>query len=154
MNEGGNYAYPQLEVLQILRSHGVRFGNHGYEVDSCTETLHDLHIKRFQPRKSKSVGNGHQKKHRLGAKLHSRVTGWFDKIETSVNAKVLFVHTDRLLLLAHIGLVLIVDKIDDRCPAVGGKARDFQHDKTHGTSSNDVHSKDDGRREECCVSSA
>ena len=55
---------------------------------------------------------------RFVLELHSRMTGWFDKVKTSVNTKILSVHTDRLLLLAHVGFVLIIDEIDDRCPAV------------------------------------
>lgn len=49
---------------------------------------------------------------------HRRVTGGADKIEASVNAEVRFVGPQRLLLLSHVCLMLVVNEVDDGGPRV------------------------------------
>lgn len=49
--------------------------------------------------------------------MDSRVAGRADKIEARVDAEVDLLTTLRLLLLPHVHLVLVVDKLDDGSPA-------------------------------------
>jgi hypothetical protein len=47
-----------------------------------------------------------------------RVTGGADKVEASMNAEVRLVSPQRLLLLSHVCLMLVIDEVDDRRPRV------------------------------------
>jgi hypothetical protein len=49
---------------------------------------------------------------------HLRSARGADKVETGVHTEVLLVGTERLLLLAHVALVLVVDKVDNGGPRV------------------------------------
>jgi len=51
-------------------------------------------------------------------KGHGRVAGCTDKVEASMHPEVRLVGPQRLLLLSHIGLVLVVDEVNDGGPRV------------------------------------
>ena len=46
----GHSAYNVLEVLEVFLSQSIGLGNDGDEVDSGTESLHDLNIEWFDAR--------------------------------------------------------------------------------------------------------
>ena len=51
-------------------------------------------------------------------KGHGRVATWTGKVEASMHSEVRLVGPQRLLLLSHIGLVLVVDEVNDGGPRV------------------------------------
>lgn len=87
--------HPLLEDGQVGLGEGVSLGNDGDEVDPGSETLHDLNVEGLEG-----------------------VTGRTDEVQASMNAEVGLFTALRLLFLAHVNLVLVIDEIDDRCPAV------------------------------------
>lgn len=68
----------------------VCLGNDGDEVDTCTETLHDLNVERLES-----------------------MAGRPDEVETSVDTKITLLAALWLLLLDHVGLMLVVNEVDD-----------------------------------------
>jgi len=44
------------------------------------------------------------------------VTGWADEVKAGMNAEIDLLRATRLLLLEHVGLVLIVEKLNDGLP--------------------------------------
>jgi hypothetical protein len=88
-------ADPRLELGQIGRAQGISLGNDWDEVDARAQALHDFDIKRLE-----------------------RVAGGTDKVEAGVHAEVDLVLAARLLLLEHVGLMLVVEELDDGHPRV------------------------------------
>jgi hypothetical protein len=84
-----------LEARQISRAESIRLGDHGDQVDSGAQSLHHLNIKRLQG-----------------------VASWSDEVQTCVDAQVNLVHTAWLLLLQHVRLMLVIQKLDNRHPGV------------------------------------
>lgn len=84
-----------LEFGKISGAQSIGFCNDWDEVNASAETLHDLDVKRFES-----------------------VTSRSDEVKTRVNAKVDFIRTTRLLLLQHIGLMLVVEELNDRLPGI------------------------------------
>jgi hypothetical protein len=87
--------YPLLELEQVRGAEGVGLGNNGNQVDACAQLLHDFDVKRLQ-----SVASG------------------ADEVQAGVDTEVNLVCTARLLLLEHVGLVLVVEELDDGLPRV------------------------------------
>ena len=82
-----------LELGQIRGAEGIGLGNNGNQVDSGAEPLHHLNIKRLEC-----------------------VAGRADEVQACVHTEVDLVLTAGLLLLKHVGLVLIVQKLDNGLP--------------------------------------
>lgn len=85
--------YALLEPSQVGRAEGVSLGDDGNQVDTRTEALHDLNIERLE-----------------------RVTGRSDEIQAGVHTEVDLVISAGLLLLEHVGLVLVIEELDDGHP--------------------------------------
>ena len=85
--------YSQFELLQVDGAQGISLGDDRDEVDTSTQALHDLDIKRLET-----------------------VTGGTDEVETGVHAQIDTVSAAGLLLLKHVGLVLVVEEFDDGLP--------------------------------------
>lgn len=84
-----------LELGQVSRAESVGLGNDGDQVDTRAQSLHDFNVKGLE-----SVASG------------------TDKVQASVNTKVDLVLAARLLLLKHVGLMLVVEELDDGHPGV------------------------------------
>lgn len=87
--------HSSLESCQVGRAQGIGLGNHGYQVHSGTEPLHNLDVEWLQS-----------------------VPCWSNKIQTSMDPKINLVNTTRLLLLQHVGLVLVIKELNDWHPRV------------------------------------
>lgn len=87
--------YPSLELGQIGRAQCVGLGDHGNEVDTCAELLHDLDVERLEG-----------------------VAGGSDEVQAGVHAEIDLIAALRLLLLQHERLVLVVEELDDGLPRV------------------------------------
>jgi len=87
--------YTLLELGKVGRAESIGLGNNGNEVDSRAQTLHDLNIQRLQG-----------------------VTSRADEVKAGVDTKIDLVLTARLLLLQHVGLMLIIQELDDGHPRV------------------------------------
>lgn len=84
-----------LELGEVGRAEGIGLGNDWNQVDARAEPLHHFNIEGL-----KSVA--------------SRA----DKVETGMDTEVNFVLAAGLLLLEHVGLVLVVEELDDGHPRV------------------------------------
>jgi hypothetical protein len=85
--------YNVLEVHHVFLSHGIRLGNHWNQVDSSTQPLHHLDIKRLDT--VYQLGPTATRSESLrGSRL--------DEVETGVDPQVLLVQPLRLLLLPHV----------------------------------------------------
>lgn len=84
---------PLLELVKIRWAECISLGDHGDQVDTRTQPLHDFDIKRLEG-----------------------VASWADEVQADVHAKIDLVLTARLLLLQHVGLMLIIEELDDRHP--------------------------------------
>lgn len=73
----------------------VGLGNNGDKVDTRTQALHHLNIKRLQG-----------------------VAGGSDEVQAGMDAHIDLVSTAGLLLLEHVGLVLVIQELDDGLPGV------------------------------------
>ena len=82
-----------LEFQQVGRAEGVGLCDDRNEVDTCAQALHDLNVEGLQS-----------------------VAGGTDEVQAGVDAEVDFLHAARLLLLEHVALVLVVEKLDDGLP--------------------------------------
>lgn len=85
--------YALLESGQIGWAEGVGLGDHGDQVDTRAEALHDLNIEGLEC-----------------------VTGRTDEIQAGVHTEVDFVVPAGLLLLEHVRLVLVIEELDDGHP--------------------------------------
>lgn len=84
-----------LVASQVGWAQSICLRNNGYQVDSGAQSLHHLDIKGLQSVASRS-----------------------DEVQASVDTEVNLVSTARLLLLEHVGLMLVVQKLDDGHPRV------------------------------------
>jgi hypothetical protein len=87
--------YSLLVTGQIGMAEGVGLGNNGDQVDAGAQALHDLNIEGLEG-----------------------VSGGSDEVQAGVNAHVDLVGTAGLLLLEHVGLVLVIQELDDGLPRV------------------------------------
>lgn len=85
--------YPVLKPSQICRTQGICFSNYRDQIDAGAKALHDLNVKRLE-----------------------RVSGWPDEVQTSMDTEVNFVYPAGLLLLQHVRLMLVVEKLDNWHP--------------------------------------
>lgn len=85
--------YPLLEFGQISWAESVRLGNNRNEVDTAAKSLHDFDIEWLECMASRT-----------------------NEVQAGVDAEINLLGTARLLLLEHVGLVLIVQELDDRLP--------------------------------------
>ena len=88
-------AYLSLELGEVDRAESISFGDNGDQVDSGAQSLHDLNIERLQG-----------------------VAGRPDEVQASVDTKIDLVLATGLLLLKHVGLVLVVEELNDGHPGV------------------------------------
>lgn len=84
-----------LELGQVGRAEGVCLGDDRNEVDARAEPLHDFNVERLKG-----------------------VTSRANEVQASVNTEVNLVLATGLLLLKHVGLVLVVEKLDNGHPGV------------------------------------
>lgn len=87
--------YALLELGQISRAESISLGDDGDQVDARAEALHDLDIKGLE-----------------------RVAGGADEIQARVHTEINLVISAWLLLLQHVGLMLIVEELDDGHPRI------------------------------------
>lgn len=87
--------YALLELGQISWAQSIRLGDNGNEIDAGAETLHHLNIQRLQGVASRT-----------------------DEVQASVHAEINLLRSARLLLLQHVALMLVVQKLNDGLPAV------------------------------------
>jgi len=88
-----NIANATLESHKVGRGQCVCLGNDGNEIHSGTQTLHNFNIQRLQG-----------------------VAGGSDEVEAGVNTEVNLVDSAWLLLLQHVGLVLVVEELNNWHP--------------------------------------
>jgi hypothetical protein len=87
--------YSLLELGKISRAESVGLGNDGNQVNASTQSLHHLNVERLEGVASRA-----------------------DEVETGVDTEIDLVLTTRLLLLKHVGLVLVVEELDNGHPRV------------------------------------
>ncbi|KUI52641.1 hypothetical protein VP1G_10488 [Cytospora mali] len=87
--------YALLELCKVSRAESISLGDDRYQVDARAEALHDLDVERLEG-----------------------VAGWANEVQASVNTQVDLVISAGLLLLQHVGLVLVVEELDDGHPRV------------------------------------
>jgi hypothetical protein len=84
-----------LEFGKVGGRQSVGLGYDGDKVHAGAQALHDLDVERLKSVSSRA-----------------------DEVETSMHAKVNLLRSPRLLLLKHVALMLVVQKLDDGLPAV------------------------------------
>jgi hypothetical protein len=82
-----------LESGQVSWAEGIRLCNNWNQVDSAAQSLHNLNVQWLQGMSSRS-----------------------DEVQTCVNTEIDLVNAARLLLLEHVRLMLVVQKLDDGHP--------------------------------------
>ena len=87
--------YSLLELVEIGGGEGISLGNDRDQVDASSQALHNLNVQGLQG-----------------------VAGRTDKVQAAVDAHVAQLLTLGLLILTHVRLVLVVNKVDDGHPAV------------------------------------
>lgn len=87
--------YTLLEAGEICGAEGVCLGNNGDQVDSRAETLHDLNVQRLQ-----GVASGS------------------DEVQAGVDTEINLVAAAGLLFLQHVGLMLVIQELDNGLPRV------------------------------------
>jgi hypothetical protein len=87
--------YSLLEPCQISRAESIRLGNDWNQVHPGAQSLHDLDVKGLKG-----------------------VTSGADEVQTGVYTKIDLVEAARLLLLEHVGLMLVVEELNDWHPRV------------------------------------
>ena len=109
----GAATYALLKVEEVVLGEGVGLGDDGDKVDAGAEALHDLNVEGFEA--------GSDVELEVSAWQifdNSRMAGGTNEVETCVDAEVGLLVPLGLLLLPHIGLVLVVDELDDGQPRV------------------------------------
>ena len=106
-------AHALLEDVQVARHHRVGLGDDGDEVHARRETLHHLDVKWLQ-----------------------RVARRRNKVQARMHTHVGPLLAQRLLFLAHVSLVLVVEEVDKRHPAVAvvhvvRESRRVDHGQVH-----------------------
>jgi hypothetical protein len=89
------HSYPRLELLKVGRAEGISLSDNGDQVDTGAEALHDLNVQRLE-----SVASG------------------TNEVQAGVHTEINLLRSARLLLLKHVGLMLVVEELDDRLPRV------------------------------------
>jgi hypothetical protein len=84
-----------LVASQVSRAQSICLRNNRDQVDSGAQSLHHLDIKGLQG-----------------------VASWSDKVQAGVDTEVNLIGTAWLLLLEHIGLVLVIQELNDGHPRV------------------------------------
>ena len=92
LNNGANAG---LERIEVVLGESIGLCNDGDEVDAGSKALHNLDVEWLEG-----------------------VAGRTNEVEAGMHTQVGLVATLRLLLLAHISLVLVVNKVDNRGPRV------------------------------------
>ena len=87
--------YPLLELGKIGWAQGVCLCHYWDKVDARAETLHDLNVQRLESVASRA-----------------------DEVQASMHSQVDLLRSARLLLLQHVALMLIIQELNDRLPAV------------------------------------
>ena len=87
------YAYPLLELGEIGGCEGVSLCDHGDQVDTSAELLHDLNVEGLQA-----------------------VAGRANEVQACVHTEIDLLSAARLLLLEHVALVLVVEELNDWLP--------------------------------------
>ena len=105
--------YALLESVQVVLGESIGLGNDGDEVDAGAQTLHDLNVERLETAQPSATGPRAPQ-----CSSNSRVARRADKVQARVHAEVDLLLALRLLLLAHVRLVLVVDEVDDGRPRV------------------------------------
>lgn len=82
-----------FEARQICRAKGICLSNDGNEIDSRAQAFHDFDVQRLQ-----GVASGS------------------DEVEAGMYSQIDLVDPTGLLLLQHVGLVLVIKKLDNRHP--------------------------------------
>ncbi len=93
VGRAGTYAL--LELGKVSRAERISLGNNRDQVHAGAESLHDLNIEGLEG-----------------------MAGWADEVQAGVDTEVNLVLAAGLLLLKHIGLVLVVEELDNRHPGV------------------------------------
>ena len=88
-------AYPLLELGEVGRAKSIGLGNNGDEVDAGAEPLHHLDIQGLEG-----------------------VSGGSDEVQAGMYTEIDLVLAARLLLLKHVRLMLVVEKLDNGHPRV------------------------------------
>lgn len=106
-------ANPLFEASQVGRAQGVGFGNNGNQVHSGAQTFHDLDIKGFQGVASRT-----------------------NEVETGMDSQINLVNSPGLLLLQHVGLMLVIQELNDGHPGISivdvvTKSRRVDHRQAH-----------------------
>jgi hypothetical protein len=110
-----------LEQRQVVLGEGIGLGNDGYQVDASAQAFHDLNVQRLEPAGHGKLASScvvHGKRNKDKNNLHSRVSGWPDEEQACVDPEVNLALSLGLLLLPHVELMLVVDKVDDGRPRV------------------------------------
>lgn len=92
---GWNNTYALLELCKVSRAESISLGDDRYQVDAGAKALHDLDVERLKG-----------------------VACWANEVQASVDTQVDLVISAGLLLLQHVGLVLVVEELDDGHPGV------------------------------------
>jgi hypothetical protein len=85
--------YPLLELGKIGGCEGVGLCDHGDQVDTGAELLHDLDVEGLQ-----AVASG------------------TNEVQACVHTEINLLSTARLLLLKHVALMLVVEELNDWLP--------------------------------------
>lgn len=105
--------------LKVIRSLGVIVSAFAMTGIKLTREPNRFMISRSRGFKLDGRSRCHELKDKTGGwKECVRVTCWTDEVKTSMDAHICLVRSIRLLLLAHVALVLIVDKINDGRPGI------------------------------------
>jgi hypothetical protein len=105
--------YSLLEAGQVSRAESICLRNNRDQVNSRAQSLHDLNIQRLQCVSSRA-----------------------DEVQAGMDTKINLIDTSGLLLLQHVRLVLIIQKLDDWHPGVAvvdivSEARGVDHGETN-----------------------
>ena len=87
------HSYPLLELCEVVRCEGVSLGDDGDQVDASAELLHDFNVQRLEA-----------------------VTGGANEVRAGGHTEINLLGSARLLLLKHVALVLVVEKLDNGLP--------------------------------------
>lgn len=88
-------SYTLLELLKITRAESIGLGDDRNQIDTSTKALHNFNVERLKGVASRS-----------------------DEVEAGVDTEVNLIRTTGLLLLKHVGLVLVVQELDDGAPRI------------------------------------
>lgn len=93
--ENATCPHPRLELGQVRRAQRIGLGDHRDKVHARAQTLHDFDVEGLE-----------------------RVAGGADEVQAGVHTEIDLVLAAGLLLLKHVGLMLVVEELDDGHPRV------------------------------------